>query len=353
MTAGPALAGPPAHAARPAWTVPIAAWTRSLASDGGTVLSRDPAGHVVLVDPRSGVVRWRSAEVTRREQDGPWLTRIDGVPVAVVLDRTVLSYWRLPGAGQAAGGGPAVGVRLPRGAVVTWAGAAPLVTWAGGAGVIQGGAVRPVSLPRRGRALAADGTSVLAVAGAGYVRQALGRRAARLRALPRPRGAGSRPLRVEAVGTAYLLAVWPRTSGGGHVVGLVDVASGRPVVQTAADASLNAARGALVREPGGTQTLVGSVLVDTYTASLSLLDPKYTVRTVTRGHAWAVSAGRATDIHLNRAGDFRTVPFPTGDPALPVGVVAGGSRGGATAVVVAPFEGGWVLCGLPETREAP
>jgi hypothetical protein len=351
------VAVPPGFDPAPVWSAPVAAWTRSVAADGGTVLSRDPDGHVVLLDPATGVQRWHSAEVTGAKQDGPWLTSVDGSPRAALVGQGVLSYWTLPsaaapapggaGTGTGTGAGAGVGIRLPVGATVTWVGPSPLVTVpGGGAGVVRGGGYLAVPLPTGGRALAAEGTTVLAVTGATFVRQPAGRPPVQPRALPRPKGAGARPLRVEAVGTAFLVTVWPRTTGRGQIVGLVDVRSGSLVVQTALAASLDLTHVGVIREAAGTQTLVGSVLVDTYTSNLNLLDPRYTVRTVTRGHAWAMFQGRATDIHLNRAGDFTTVPFPAGEAALPIGTVAAGDRGAATAVLVAPHGGGWIVCGL-------
>jgi hypothetical protein len=352
------VAVPPGFDPAPVWTAPVAAWTRSVAADGGTVLSRDPEGHVVLLDPTTGAQRWRSAEVTTSRQDGPWLTAVGGAPTAALVGQGVLSYWTLPpptaatpaaGDGRGVGGGVGggIGVRLPAGAKVTWVGSSPLVTApGGGAGVVRGGLYLPVPMPKGGRALATDGSTVLATTGTTFVQQPAGRPALTPRALPRPRGAGARPVRVEAVGTAFLLTVWPRATGRGQIVGLVDARSGKLAVQTTLAGTLDLTHAGVVREVSGTQTLLGSVLVDTYTSNLNLLDPRYTVRIVTRGHAWAMFQGRATDIHLNRAGDFTTVPFPAGDAALPVGTVAAGVGGATTAVIVAPHGAGWIVCGL-------
>jgi hypothetical protein len=303
----------------------------------------------------TGAVRWRSVATTRPAQDGPWLVTVGGRPAAALVGDGLLSYWPLPSStsSSAAASGArdeAIGVRLPAGATVTWVGGSPLVTSrGGGAGVISPGGYRSVPLPPGGRALAADGATVLAVAGTTFVRQPVGRPAERPRALPRPRGASSRPVRTEAVGTSFLLTVWPRAKGRGQVAALVDTASGALVVQTDLEASVDLTRAGVVRETAGRQTVLGSVLVDTYSSNLNLLDPRYTVRSVTRGHAWATLTGKATDIHLNRAGEFRPVPFPAGDPALPIGVVAAAGRAPETAVVLAPSGGGWILCGLRAT----
>jgi hypothetical protein len=356
------VAGPPGFASRPAWAVQVAAWTRSVAADDGTILTRNPDGYLLLLDPATGAVRWRSSAATSSGQEGPWLATIDGARVAVVVGGGALSYWALPalsgptgasgGMGVTGGTGKAVGsgtsVRLPAGAKVTWAGPSPLVTTPkGDAGVIRARAVVPVSLPTGARALAADGSTVLAVTGSTFVRRGVSSAGVKPRAFPRPAGAGARPLRVEPVGSAFLLTVWPRAAGRGQIVCLVDTTSGKIVVQTALAATVDLTHAAIVREQAGAQTLLGPVLVDTYTANLDLLDPRYSVRSVTRGHAWAMFQGRATDIQLDRAGSFRTVSFPSGEPALPIGVVAPARGRVSTAVVVVPSSRRWVLCGLP------
>ena len=343
--------GPAGFATKPAWAVPVAQWTKSVAADGGTVLTRDRNGQVLLLDPGSGAVRRLSSTATGPTQDGPWLTRIDGRPAAALVGDGVLSYWPLPtpGADPGPGADPAEGtaVPLPGGTKVSWVGSAPLVTSAGGgAAVVRGGKYVPVSLPPRARPLATDGSTVLAVVGAQFVRQAVGAPVAGLRDLPRPRGAGRRPVRVEAVGTDLLFTVWPRTSGHGQLGALVRTSDGALAVQTDLEGGLDLAKARVVRETAGTQTLLGPVLVDTYTNNLNLLDPRYAVRGLTRGHAWALLDGRATDIRLNRTGDFRTEPFPAGDPALPIGVVAAAGARPETAVVVTRTGDGWVLAGL-------
>lgn len=360
------LVAPPGFSDRPAWSVPIAAWTRSVAADDGTVLTRTPDGRIVLLDPTTGRVLWRTVEATRKEQDGPWLTSIDGARVVAVTQAGQFSYWRLPASPSASPtpgsttttrspGGPVeeragVGIALPVGAKVNWIGTSPLVTLPDGrVGTIVGKGFAPVELPAGARPLAADGSTVIAATGSSWVRQPAGAAAASPVAVPRPKGAGAALVRIEPVGSALLLAVWPRSSGPGQVVGLVDVQSGQLVVQTQLAANLDLTRVGVVREVGGTQTLVGSVLVDTYTSNLNLLDPRYRVQAVTRGHAWALLNGKATDIHLNRAGDFTTVAFPAGDAAMPIGVVSAGDGRRATAAVVVPYRDGWVLSGLPPT----
>jgi hypothetical protein len=221
------------------------------------------------------------------------------------------------------------------------------VTSPSGVGVIESGTYRPVALPLHGQAIAADGTTAVAVVGDAFVRQTAGRPTARPRALPRPRGAGAKPIRVEAVGADLLLVVWPAASGTGQLAALVETAGGTLVAQTALDVKTDLTHVGVVRETGGLQTLVGSVLVDTYTNSIDLLDERYTVFTVTRGHAWAKLDGHATDIHLNKNAELRPQPFATGEPVLPIGVVAAAGMRPETAVVVAPSDGGWVLAGLP------
>jgi hypothetical protein len=341
--------GPPSFQAKPAWAVPIAAWTKSVAADGGTVLTRDPDGRLLLLDPGTGQVRWRSSTLTRPSRDGPWLTHVDGRPVAALVGDGVLSYWPLP-ASPTVTVPQEVSVLLPADVKVTWIGSAPLVTSpGGGAGVIRSGAYRSVALPAGARALATDGSTVLAVTGTAFVRQAVGQPPAQLRDLPRPKGAGARPIRVEAVGMDLLLTVWPPSAGRGQIAAVVDISGGAVVIQTTLEAGVDLTRAGVVRETAGTQTLLGSVLVDTYTKNLNVLDPRYRVWGVARGHAWALLDGRMTDIHLSRRGDFRLEPFAAGEPAVPIGVVAAAGLRPETAVVVAPSGDGWLLAGLRGT----
>jgi hypothetical protein len=166
------------------------------------------------------------------------------------------------------------------------------------------------------------------------------------RAIPRPKTAGTAPLRVEAVGTSLLLTIWPQAKGTGQVVALMDTRSGANVVQTEVTAAADLRKFGIVREVGGTQLALGPVLIDTYLSKVDLLDLHYVVKGLSRGHAWTMFNGKqATDLRLTSTGDFSAVLFGDGDPALPVGL----SRlpdGGNRAVVVAPAGSGWVLAGL-------
>ena len=56
----------------PEWVTRIAGWTRSVATDEGTVLTRDPEGHVLLLAPGDGRVVWASKERTTSHDLGPW-----------------------------------------------------------------------------------------------------------------------------------------------------------------------------------------------------------------------------------------------------------------------------------------
>jgi hypothetical protein len=242
--------------------------------------------------------------------------------------------------------GTSVSVPLPAGATVTWVGPAPLVHLTDRTvGVIRSKALVGVPLPPGARGLAADGDGVLAVTGATWLRQRAGSAPVAPRQIPRPARAGTTLLRVEAVGARLLLTVWPKATGKGQVVALMDTTSGVNVVQTEVTAAVDLRKFGIVRETGGTQLAIGPVVVDTYAAKVDLLDPRYVVKALTRGHAWTTFQGRATDLHLTARGDFTTVPFGEGEAAMPVGI----SRldGDATrAVVVAPAGSGWLLCGL-------
>jgi hypothetical protein len=331
------VAVPPGYSRTPAWSAPIAAGTRSVATDDGTVLTRDPDGHVLLLDPATGRPLWSSVEETPDNLAGPWRATIDGKRAAVVAGAGRLTYWPLPAAGAAAAGadaetptGGGVTVPLPAGAYTTWAGSAPLVHLPDRAvAVVRSGALYRVPLPAGLRALATDGESVLAADSSTWVRQVVGRGPAAGRPLPKPAGAGRTPLRVEPVGTALLLTGWPAARGKGQILALTDTRSGTIVVTTQLKPVANLGRAPLVREEGGTQLAVGSVVIDTYLSKVELLDVRYVVRALSRGHAWTTLNGRAVDLHLTAKGDFTTVPFGTGAAALPVGVTRlpkGGSR---------------------------
>ena len=362
---------PPGFRRAPAWSVEIAGWTRSFATDNGTVLTRDPAGHVLLLDPATGRTVWASDETTTNDLSGPWPSTVDGGRAAVVTGAGRLTYWTLPtptatapAASSAAAsseaaaavpssaagsgtGGAAVTVPLPAGATVSWAGPAPLVHLATRAvAVVRSGGLVVVPLPAGAVGLAADRTAVLAVTGTTWVRQPIGAAPVAPRAFPRPAGAGAAPLRVEAVGAALLLTVWPKAAGAGQVVALMDVGKGTVVVQTEVTAPADLRTFGVVREVGGTQLALGPVVVDTYAAKVDLLDLRYVVKGLSRGHAWTLFNGKqATDLHLTSTGDFTAVLFGDGDAALPVGV----SRlhdGTDRPVVTAPAGSGWVLAGL-------
>jgi hypothetical protein len=360
------LAVPPGYGRTPVWSTPIAGWTRNVATDDGTVLTRDQAGHVLLLAPADGHRLWTSREVTTTEELGPWPATVDGARVAAVAGPGRLTYWRLPSSrpspatppGSPAGGGSAqavqpapgagaaVTVPLPAGATVNWAGASPLIELPNRTvAVIRSGALVQVPLPVGARGLAADGKGVLAATATTWLRQPAAQPPVAPRPLPRPGKAGASPVRVEAVGTSLLLAVWPEGNATGQVVALMDTTSGANVVQTVVTAAADLRKFGIVREIGGTQLAIGPVTVDTYAAKVDLLDLRYVVKTLTRGHAWTMFSGRATDLHLTPKGDFTTVPFGPGEPALPIGVSR--LNGDETrAVVVAAAGSGWLLCGL-------
>jgi hypothetical protein len=346
------IAAPPGYQTTPVWAVPIAAWTKSVTTDDGTVLTRSPTGQLLLIDPRVGDVLWSSAGATVKEQTGPWLSSVDGAPVAAVVGPDRITYWTLPTGGTRQAGGPrtseAVNVALPAGAVVSWAGPSPLVTLpGGGAAVFRSGALVPVTLPAGARGLAADGTDVLAVAGGTWLRQSPTAAPATGKPIPPPTGAKPGPLRVEAVGATFLLAVWDKAAGEGQQVSLLDTRTGTTVIQSALPAGLDLRKAVVIRELGGVQTALGPVVVDTYAARLQLLQADITVLSLTRGHAWVTVSGKATDIHLSATADFTTVPFGSGQPAMPIGISRAGPNGKPVATVVVSKNGGWVLAGLP------
>ena len=366
------VAVPPGYRRAPAWSVEVAGWTRSVATDDGTVLTRDPAGHVLLLDPATGRTLWSSTGVTTNDLTGPWPASIDGARSAVVTGPGRLTYWALPastappsprpagstpaGSTPAAStpadeGAPSTGepvtVPLPAGATVSWAGPSPLVHLPNRTvAVIRSGALAVVPLPAGARGLAADGTGVLAVTGTTWLRQPVGAAPVAPRPIPRPAGAGTAPLRVEAVGAGLLLTVWPQVKGTGQVVALMDAVKGAVVVQTEVTSAADLRTFGVVREVGGTQLALGPVVVDTYAAKVDLLDLRYVVKGLSRGHAWTLFNGKqATDLRLTNTGDFTAVLFGDGEAALPVGV----SRlpdGSDRPVVAASSGSSWVLAGL-------
>ncbi|HEY6793439.1 MAG TPA: hypothetical protein VI248_02015 [Kineosporiaceae bacterium] len=361
------VAVPPGYGRIPAWTARIAGWTRNVATDDGVVLTRDPAGHVLLLDPTDGHRVWTSPEATTADEVGPWRGTIDGVQVAAVVGPGRLVYWGLPLSRAAASPpsttatlspqagpppssrarpGKATAVPLPPGATVTWVGGSPLIELPNRTvAVIRSGALVQVPLPPGGRGLAAGGDGVLAVTSTTWVRQPAAQSPAAPRPIPRPEGAVGAPMRVEAVGTTLLLTIWQQANAAGQVLALMDTGSGTNVVRTTVTAAAQLRTFGIVRETGGTQLALGPVVVDTYALKVDLLDLRYVVKGLTRGHAWTTFSGRATDLHLTSKGDFTAVPFGTGEAALPIGVSR--PNGGADrAVVVAPDHGGWLLCGL-------
>jgi len=354
------LAVPPGYRRTPVWAVDIASWTRSTATDDGTVLSRDPAGHVLLLDPVAGRTLWSSPETTTNDLTGPWPASIDGARVAIVSGPGRLTYWTLPSAGPsgapAAGrsavpgaspGGTAVTVPLPAGSVTSWAGPSPLVLLPNRTvAVIRSGVLVPVPLAAGARGLAADAEAVLAATATTWLRQPAGRPPVAARLIPRPAKAGAAPLRVEAVGSGLLLTIWPQAKGPGQVVALMDTTSGANVVQTEVTAAADLRTFGIVREVGGSQLALGPLLVDTYAAKVDVLDMRYVVKGLSRGHAWTMFNGKqATDLHLTSTGDFTAVLFGAGEPAVPVGV-SRLSDGTSRAMVTAPSGDGWVLAGL-------
>lgn len=364
---------PPGFVSRPTWAVPIAAWTRSFATDDGTVLTRDPAGHVLLLDPSTGRTRWTSQETTTRDQTGPWPTTIDGVAAAAVISPGRLTYWPLPAttaspprpapqtAATTASSPPpttplphtGLSVPLPPDTTVTWTGPVPLVLLPNHtAAVIRTGALLPVPLPTGAVALAANDVAVLGVAGTNWILQSASGAPAAPRALPRPPGAGRAPLRVEAVGTDYLLTIWPRAKGTGQVVALMDVATSTNVVRAEVTAAADLRTFPCVREAGGTQLAIGPLVVDTYAAKIDLLDMTYTVKTLTRGHAWTVHGTQLVDLRLTNTGDFPRYPFAGDDTALPIGAVRLPS-GKDSPVVATATETGRMLCALSPASASP
>jgi hypothetical protein len=211
--------------------------------------------------------------------------------------------------------------------------------------VIRAGSLVPVPLPAGTRGLAADQDGVLAVTATTWLRQPAARAPVAPHAIPRPAKAGTTPLRVEAVGTTLLLTVWPQAKGAGQVVALMDTRTGTNIVQAELTPGADLRTFGIVREVGGSQLAVGPVVVDTYAAKLDLLDTRYIVRALSRGHAWTTFQGRATDVHLTSTGDFPTVPFGSGEAVLPIGI---SQLDGTTnrAMVVARAGSGWALCGL-------
>jgi len=140
--------------------------------------------------------------------------------------------------------------------------------------------------------------------------------------------------------------VWPQVKGTGQVVALMDAVKGAVVVQTEVTSAADLRTFGVVREVGGTQLALGPVVVDTYAAKVDLLDLRYVVKGLSRGHAWTLFNGKqATDLHLTNTGDFTAVLFGDGEAALPVGV----SRlpdGSDRPVVAASSGSSWVLAGL-------
>jgi hypothetical protein len=345
---------PPGFASLPAWAVPIAAWTRSAATGDGIVLTRDPAGHVLLLDPSTGRTRWTSRETTTRDQTGPWPATIDGARAAALISPGRLTYWPLPAtpATTPAPTRTGVSVPLPPDTTVTWTGPAPLVQLPDHtAAVIRAGALLTVPLPPGAVALAAGDTGVLAATPTSWILQPASTAPVPPRALPRPDGAGSTPLRVEAVGTSYLLTIWPTARGSGQVVTLMDVATGSNVVRTEVTAAADLRNFTAVRETGGTQLAIGPVVVDTYLNKIDLLDMTYVVKALTRGHAWTLHDSQPVDLRLSSTGDFHRFPFAGAgdDSSLPIGV----SRlptGEDRPVLVAPAGTGRMLCGLRQAR---
>jgi hypothetical protein len=281
----------------------------------------------------------------------------------MILSRELLTYWALPTSTGAEGpsgstvttdarssaDAPAgTSVDLPAGATASGAGTSPLVLLADhSVAVVRGGALVPVPLPAGARALAADDAGVLAVTATGWLRQSPAGAASAPHPLPTPRGASGSPLRVEAVGTQLLLTAWAASSpGAGQLVALFDTRTSSYVIQGTLLPTVDMRHVAVIRESGGTQVAVGPVVVDTYAAKLDLLDPRYTVKALTRGHAWTTLSGHAVDLRLTSTGQFPTVPFDAGEPALPVGISRLGTSGAYRAVIVAPAGNGWRLFGL-------
>ena len=340
----PLPAAPPGLAATPLWGRVVAPWTKIAAGADGTVYSRTPAEQLVAFDPTTGVVTWTAPDAWGSRWDGPWTTTIDGHPAIALVGRTALAYWQLP----ATDTDPTT-VPLPAGAVVSWAGSSPLVTRpSGAAAVVRGGALAYVSVPGGGRPLAADGSTVIGSAGRSWFRSGPGS-AAQVRQTPRPRGISAAPVRVEAVGSQFLLVVWPKR--GEQAITLVDAKTGQTLIQAnLAKSDPDIRTGPLVRQVGGTLTSVGAVVVDTDLHTIDVLLPQYKVRALVTGHVIATDGRATSDVGLTKTGAFDILAFPQGATASPFAVIT--TDEGKTTLAIAPGPSGEpVLVALPPARK--
>jgi hypothetical protein len=333
----------------PAWGLSIDARTKIAVGVRGAVYTRTPEGALVGVDSATGAIVWTAPGAWDSGWDGPWTSRIDGRDVVALVGAEQVVYWQQPSgplpAGQQAGQ-PAT-VTLPAGSRVTWAGPSPLIApQTGGAAVIRGGRVHAVPLPAGAQPLAADDDAVIAVQGGQWIRGKIGRTPT-VRTIPAPRGLSGQPVRVEAVGSQFLVAIWPKPARGGQSYVLLETQSGQLLVQDTMDPSLDATNGGVVRQLGGTMTAVGPLVIDTESHLVHVLLAKYRVSAVTSGHVIATSGSEVTDIGLNVNRGFTVKPYPNGYPAenAPFAAVKGAKGRAGLALVEESHR--WVLVALP------
>jgi hypothetical protein len=242
-------------------------------------------------------------------------------------------------------------VGLPAGATFSWVGPSPLIALVGGGvGVVHDAAVQPVALPAGATALAADGTTVVGVQGVSWVRSWLGSTPL-ARPLPRPAGVSGPPIRVEAVGANYLLAVWPRHDDH-QPIALVDAVAGQLLAQTDVPPELDITHAKAVRQIDGALTAVGTVVVDPDLQQVDLYPSKYQVQALTPGHVTVSAAGHLNDIRLTRGGPLKVTPF-SGEGTNALLATAERPDNTREALVVAATPAGSVLIGLEPTTSQP